>query len=103
MQVLFTSRDAEGDKLRDLAVQRVQFVMRRMTWLVPRASVELSDINAADGGVDKRCLIELKTERAGTLVITSIARDWHSALDNALTRAMGALRSSGQERPQAVR
>ena len=103
MQVLFTSRDAEGDKLRDLAVQRVQFVMRRMTWLVPRASVELSDINAADGGVDKRCLIELKTERAGTFVITSIARDWHSALDNALTRAMGALRSSGQERPLAGR
>ncbi len=103
MEVLFTSQDAEGDKLRDPVVQRVNFVMRRMTWLVPKATVELSDINGPGGGVDKRCLVELKTERAGTVVVTSIAHDWHSALDNALTSAMGALRASGQERPQADR
>ena len=52
MQVLFTSQDAEGDKLRDLVVQRVRFVMRRMTWLVPKATVELSDVDGTGGGID---------------------------------------------------
>jgi hypothetical protein len=105
MQVFFTSQDVEGDKLRDPVVQRVSFVMRRMAWLVPKATVELSDVNGpgSGGGVDKRCLVELKTERVGTVVVTSIARDWHCALDNALTGAIGALRACGQERPQAGR
>ena len=106
MQVLFTSQDAEGDKLRDLVVQRVRFVMRRMTWLVPKATVELSDVDGTGGGIDKRCLVEFKTDRGGSVVIPSIARDWCAALDSALTRAIGVLRSRGQERvpaePQGV-
>lgn len=87
MQVLFESRDPQGSQLRELAVRRVRFVMRRLTWLVPRAKVQLSDVNGPRGGVDKRCQIELKTESAGTVVITSVARDWRSALDSALARA----------------
>jgi hypothetical protein len=39
MQVLFRSRDREANELRDLAVRRVRFVMRRLNWLVPRATV----------------------------------------------------------------
>ena len=72
MQVSFTSRGAEGDELRDQVVQRVEFAMRRMTWLAPKATVELADINGSDGGVDKRCLVEIKTQQAGTVVVTSI-------------------------------
>ncbi len=103
MQVFFTSQAAQSDEFRDPVVQRVNFVMRRMAWLVPTATVELSDVVAPSGGVDKRCLVELKTVRCGRVVVTSIARDWSSALDNALTSALGALRASGQERPQAGR
>ncbi len=91
MQVFFTSRNAESDQLRELAVRRVRFAMRRMTWLVPRASVQLSDINGPRGGVDKRCQVQFKTDRNGTVVITSIARDWRTALDRALTRATRVL------------
>ena len=103
MQVLFESRDPQGAQLRELAEQRVKFVMRRLTWLVPRAKVQLSDINGPRGGVDKRCQVELKTDSAGTLVITSMARDFRSALDSALTRAARALvriwrRGRGHER-----
>jgi hypothetical protein len=87
MQVLFTSRDAEGNQLRDLAVRRVRFVMRRLTWLVPRASVQLADVNGPRGGVDKRCQVQFKTDGGGTVVITSLARDWRDALDSALERA----------------
>ena len=87
MQVFFTSRDAEGEQMRELAVRRVQFVMRRLTWLTPRASVQLADVNGPRGGVDKRCQVQFKTEGGATVVVTSMARDWREALDRALIRA----------------
>jgi ribosome-associated translation inhibitor RaiA len=91
MQVLFTSRDAAGEQMRDVAVRRVQFVMRRLAWLTPRASVQLTDINGPRGGVDKRCQVQIETTGGATVVITSMARDWRDALDSALARANRAL------------
>ncbi len=91
MQVLFESRDAEAARLRELAVQRVRFAMRRLAWWVPRARVILADVNGPRGGVDKRCQVELRTDGDRTVVITAMARDWRSALDNALARASRAL------------
>jgi ribosome-associated translation inhibitor RaiA len=86
-------------------VQRARFVMRRLAWLVPRAKVQLSDVNGPRGGVDKRCQVELRTDGSGTVVITSLARDWRSALDSALARAARVLvrllrRSQTHERAQ---
>ncbi|MGD9833585.1 MAG: HPF/RaiA family ribosome-associated protein [Piscinibacter sp.] len=91
MQVVFESRDPEAARLRELAVHRVRFSMRRLAWWVPRAKVMLSDINGPRGGVDKRCQVELRTDGDRTVVITAIARDWRSAIDNALARAVRAL------------
>lgn len=91
MQVLFESRDPQGAQLRELALKRAHFVMRRLTWLVPRAKVQLSDINGPRGGVDKCCKVEMTTEGSASVVVTSIARDWRSALDQALARASRAL------------
>jgi ribosome-associated translation inhibitor RaiA len=91
MQVLFQSRDTEGNALRELAVRRVQFVLRRLSWLVPKAKVQLSDINGPGGGTDKRCQVEFKTQKNGPIIITAIARDWHTALDTALSRAARTL------------
>ena len=76
MQVTFTSRATESSQLRDPVVQRVRFVMRRMTWLVPR------------GGVDTRCQVQFATDRTGTIVVTSVARDWRTALHTASTRTV---------------
>jgi ribosome-associated translation inhibitor RaiA len=47
----------------------------------------MSDVNGPRGGVDKRCQVALTTDTHGTLVITSVARDWRAALDLALMRA----------------
>jgi len=103
MQVFFLSRDAAGEPFRDLAVQRVRFVLRRMTSMVPRATVQLSDVNGPRGGVDKRCQVTFNTDRTGTVVVTSIGRDWRTALDNALTRANRVLlRLWRRGRPQRV-
>ncbi len=87
MQVLFNSRHPQAIDLRDLTERRVRFVLRRLGWLVPRAEVQMSDVNGPRGGVDKRCQVELRTDGAGTVVITSVATDWRTALDNALARA----------------
>lgn len=105
MHIIFESRDAEGHQLRDLAIQRVQFVMRRLSWLVPRAKVQLADTNGPRGGVDKRCQVELKTDGAGTVVITAVARDWRTALDRALARASRVLLRSWrrEQRPSRTR
>ncbi len=87
MQVLFKSRHPQAGELRELAERRVRFALRRLGWLVPRAEVQMSDVNGPRGGIDKRCQVELRTDGAGPVVVTSVAKDWRTALDQALARA----------------
>ena len=87
MQVLFKSQHPQATELSDLAEHRVRFVLRRIGWLVPRAEVQMSDVNGPRGGIDKRCQVKLRTDGAGSVVVASVASDWRTALDNALTRA----------------
>ena len=87
MQVLFKSRDPQADELQDVAQRRMRFVFRRFDWLIPKVTVCLSDVNGPRGGIDKRCQVEIKSDVAGTLVVASVARDWRTALDKALSRA----------------
>ncbi|MBK7007103.1 MAG: HPF/RaiA family ribosome-associated protein [Burkholderiales bacterium] len=103
MQVIFESRDADGAQMRDLSIERVRFVLRRLTPLVPRAKVQFSDVNGPRGGVDKRCQVELSTEAAGTVVIASLAGDWRTALDRSLGRATRVLKRSLQRSQKPVR
>ncbi len=88
MQVLFKSRHPNATDLRDLTETRVRFVLRRLGWLVPRAEVQMSDVNGPRGGVDKRCRVEFRTDGGGSVVVAAVARDWRTALDDALARAM---------------
>ena len=103
MQVIFESRAADGNQMRDLSVERVRFVLRRLTALVPRAKVQFSDVNGPRGGVDKRCQVKLSTETTGTVVIASLARDWRTALDRSLGRATRVLTRSLQRHQKPVR
>lgn len=103
MQVLFETRDPEAFVLRDVVVRRARFVMRRLVWLVPRARVRLSDVNGPRGGVDKCCQVELRAAGTSPVVVTSVARDWRSALDAALSRAARALLRLWQRERRHVR
>ncbi len=87
MQVLFKSRHPQATELRDLTERRVRFALRRLGWLVPRAEVQMADVNGPRGGIDKRCQVELRTDGAGSVVVASVAADWRTALDKALARA----------------
>jgi ribosome-associated translation inhibitor RaiA len=87
MQVLFKPRHPQASDFRELTERRVRFVLRRLGWLVPRAEVKMSDVNGPRGGIDKHCQVALRTDGAGSLVVTAVASDWRTALDNALARA----------------
>ena len=75
---------------------RLRFAMRRLRALVVRATVHLSDVNGPRGGADKRCQIELKTDKQGLLVVSSTGDDWRSVVDKALHRAVQSLTRSVQ-------
>jgi hypothetical protein len=96
MHIIFESRNADGAQMRDISVERVRFALRRLADFVPHAKVRFSDVNGPRGGVDKRCQVELQTDKAGTVVIASLARDWRSALDRSLARATRVLTRSLQ-------
>ena len=91
MQIIFESREPWLERLRGLAMRRVRQATRTLGWLAPRARVQMSDVQGARDGIDKRCQVELSAEGAGTVVVTSITRDWGSALQSALSRAVRAL------------
>ncbi|WP_237726061.1 MULTISPECIES: hypothetical protein [unclassified Variovorax] len=38
--------------------------------------------------MDKHCQVELRMDGAGAVVVSSVARDWRTALDMALARAL---------------
>jgi len=103
MQIIFESRDADGAQMRDLSEARMRFALRRLSSFVPHAKVQFSDINGPRGGVDKRCPVEPTTEKAGTVVIASLARDWRTALDRSLGRATRVLTRSLHRGQKPVR
>ena len=103
MQVIFETRDPEAAQLKPLAERRIRLALRRLGWLAPRARVHLSDVNGPRGGIDKRCQVELITDSTGPVVITSMARDWLSALHSALARASQALLHTWQRSHKARR
>jgi hypothetical protein len=100
MQVIFESSDPQAAELRTLTERRVRQALKRLAWLTPRVRVHLSDINGPRGGIDKRCQIELMTDGGNSVVVTSLARDWFSALQSALMRATRSLLHNWQRSRQ---
>jgi hypothetical protein len=103
MQITFESQDPQAVQLQQVAERRVRLALRRLSWLSPRARVELSDVNGPHGGIDKRCQIELTTDATGPVIVTSMARDWLSALHSAVARAARALLHNWQHTRQMQR
>ena len=86
MRILIHDVEAASQRrdLRHLAVKQTGLVTRRLRWLLPRITLVLSQVNAPSGDVDKRCVVEMKSRRRGTVVITALARDWLTAMTAAL-------------------
>ncbi len=92
MELLFKARDRHALFLRDWALQRASFVLRRLSWRVTHATVRFSDVDGQRHGVDKRCQVSLVADDGSPVVVTATARDWRTALNEALTRAASAFR-----------
>lgn len=103
MQIFFESRNATSPGFREASIARIRFALRRLNGAVSRAKVQFFDINGPRGGVDKKCQVELRTEGSATVVITSLASDWRTALDQSLSRAIRALTRSQQKRQKPER
>lgn len=91
MQVIFEATDPHAALLRIQIERRVRQTLKRLAWLAPRVRVHMSDINGPLGGVDKRCQVEVVTDGGSPVVVTSLAKDWFSALQSALTRVTRSL------------
>ena len=91
MQVRFETRVPTDLDVREHTTRRAAFVLRRLSSLMPRVHVQLSDVNGPRGGMDKRCQVDIRTSRGERVVVTSTARDWHDAVNEALARAAQVL------------
>lgn len=90
--MLFKTRDRHAQVLREWALARTGFALRRLSWRVSQVSVQLSDIDGPRHGVDKRCQVAVVSQDGPPVIITSVARDWHAALNEALPRAVHAVK-----------
>jgi ribosome-associated translation inhibitor RaiA len=102
MQIHFESQTPRAAPLAPWAEARARFVMRRLAWLLARVRLQLADLNGPRGGLDKRCRVELQADGVGTVVVSSVARNWHAAVDTALDRAARTLLRQRQRRQPAL-
>lgn len=66
---------------------RLRFIFSRVADRVRRVRVTLSDINGPRGGIDKRCLIEVRLDGLSSVVIQDVQSDLYIAIDRAAGRA----------------
>jgi putative sigma-54 modulation protein len=75
------------DALEKHVQDRLRFAFSRVSGRVRRVLVTLSDINGPRGGVDKRCLLEVRLDGLSSVVIQDTQTDLYTAIDRATGRA----------------
>ena len=66
---------------------RLRFTFSRVSGRVRRVLVTLSDINGPRGGIDKRCLMEVRLDGLSSIVIQDVQANLYLAIDRAAGRA----------------
>ena len=66
---------------------RISYTLSRAVSRIRRVGITLSDLNGPRGGVDKRCLIQVRIDGLSTVVIEDIQSDMYTAIDRAVGRA----------------
>jgi putative sigma-54 modulation protein len=75
------------DALENHVQKRLDFTLSRGGRRVRSVDVRLSDLNGPRGGVDKRCLIEIRLHDLPVVVVEDTQPDLYTAIDRAATRA----------------
>lgn len=87
MQIAIQSRGFSlTDALYNHVQNRLGFTLSRGASRVRRVEVRLSDINGPRGGVDKRCLIEVRLDGLPVVVVQDVQSDMYTAIDRAAGR-----------------
>jgi ribosome-associated translation inhibitor RaiA len=66
---------------------RLGFNLSHAARRIRRVGIRLSDLNGPRGGVDKRCLVEVRLDGLSPVVIEDIEPDMYTAIDRAVGRA----------------
>jgi ribosomal subunit interface protein len=73
--------------IREHVDKRIRFALSRISHRLRRVDVRLSDLNGPRGGVDKRCLIEVRINRHPPVIVTDVQSDLYTCVDRASARA----------------
>ncbi len=100
MDMQFRSPDPEGALWHQRSLARMRRALRRMHGAVAQVRVQLEDINGPDGGVDKRCRVEVAVAGQEPVAVTATARSWQASIDAAATVLRQRLISRRARAPQ---
>ncbi len=88
MQIDIVAQNAEVPRhLKALILRRAHYALGRFADAVRRVRIRLSDENGPRGGMDKRCLLDVKLARSGSLQIDVKDEEFMPALSRAMDRA----------------
>ena len=75
------------EALQEHVHKRLGFTLSRASSEVRRVDVTLSDLNGPRGGIDKRCLVQIRLDGLQPVVVEDVQSDLYSAIDRAAGRA----------------
>lgn len=92
MQILIR---AQGIQLTEAIEQhisnRTHFILSRFSGVIRKIEVFIADENGPKGGVDKTCVVKIKTDERAELVVKDLEDDLYVAVARALARAKQSL------------
>jgi ribosome-associated translation inhibitor RaiA len=75
------------DALEEHVHKRLGFTLSRASVQIRRVDVTLSDLNGPRGGIDKRCLVQIRLDGLSPVVVQDVQSDLYTAIDRAAGRA----------------
>jgi putative sigma-54 modulation protein len=82
----FQSNDLDGLLWQQRTSDRLHRALGRLQGLVARIRVSLDDINGPEGGVDKRCSVEIHLRGSSPVAVSATSRSWQDSVDAVATR-----------------
>ena len=84
------------DELREYAVHRLSFALRRFERRIRRITVRIADVNGPRRGVDSRCSMSVDLIDGGQIFVKAISAWPFAAVSQAASRLSKVLRRTGE-------
>lgn len=90
-------------RVTEFAQRMLQRALGRVGQPIRDIRLRIRDENAARGGIDHRCSLEIRMQQGGSLILHELAAEPESAVHRLAQRASRLLRSAGERRRQELR